>query len=323
MKILSLFSGIGAFEKALTNLNIPFDLVYYSEICKYASKAYSILHNQPESKNLGDVRNIYLEDTLNIDLLTHGSPCTNFSNAGLRNGGKKGSNTESSLLWESVRIIKQVKPKIVIWENVPNVLFKNNVDVFSEYLYELYTLGYTNTYEILNSLDFGIPQSRRRIFVISCLDRKYEFKPYRKVNSKLRDFIDLDSKYIITSKLLSKYQAKFNTNLGFLDYLNNYKHPKKLDLYGYQSRDYLFDLDSYIHTLTVRSLFEKTSYKYLYDNQVFTVSPKMAFNLMGFTNYDYYKINNKFSDSQLYKFAGNSIVVPVLEYIFKNYEFNI
>lgn len=85
VKLLSLFSGIGAFEKALQNLDIPFELVAYCEIDKYASKAYSVLHNVSESMNLGDITKVD-ETTLptDIDLITYGFPCQPFSTAGRR-----------------------------------------------------------------------------------------------------------------------------------------------------------------------------------------------------------------------------------------------
>lgn len=87
VKLLSLFSGIGAFEKALQNLDIPFELVAYCEIDKYASKAYSVLHNAPESMNLGDITKVD-ETTLptDIDLITYGFPCQPFSTAGRQEG---------------------------------------------------------------------------------------------------------------------------------------------------------------------------------------------------------------------------------------------
>lgn len=87
IKYLSLFSGIGAFEKALQRLQIPYELVGYCEIDKYASKAYSILHNVPESMNLGDITQVD-ESTLpdDIDLVTYGFPCQDISLAGLQKG---------------------------------------------------------------------------------------------------------------------------------------------------------------------------------------------------------------------------------------------
>lgn len=87
LKYLSLFSGIGAFEKALKRLNIPFELVGYCEIDRYASKAYSLLYNVPETMNFGDITQLD-ERTLptDIDLITYGFPCQDISLAGHQKG---------------------------------------------------------------------------------------------------------------------------------------------------------------------------------------------------------------------------------------------
>jgi len=100
MKLLSLFSGIGAFEKALSNLKVNYELVNYCEFDKYASKAYSLIHNVPESKNLGDITTVD-EVTLSkdIDLITYGFPCQDISLAGNQKGlfNEDGTKTRSGL----------------------------------------------------------------------------------------------------------------------------------------------------------------------------------------------------------------------------------
>lgn len=121
IKYLSLFSGIGAFEKALQNLHIPYDLMGYCEIDKYASKAYSLLHNVPESMNLGDITKLdekSLPDV--IDLITYGFPCQDISLAGHQKGllNEDGSKTRSGLFFDALRIIEHTQPKVAIAENV-------------------------------------------------------------------------------------------------------------------------------------------------------------------------------------------------------------
>ena len=106
LRVLSLFSGIGAFEKALTNLGIPHELVNYCEINEHASKCYSLIHGVSENLNLKDVTRICPPELADCDLLTHGSPCQSFSLAGKQEGGEKNSGTQSSLLWETVRVVK-------------------------------------------------------------------------------------------------------------------------------------------------------------------------------------------------------------------------
>lgn len=168
VKILELFGGIGAIRKAFINLKIPYEVVDYVEIDKACVKSYNALYEEdykPKSV-LG-----YKAPNEKIDLIMHGSPCQDFSRIGKKQGGVKNSGTRSSLLFETIRIIKEMKdkPKWIIWENVKGVLDRNMRDSFFIYLKELENLGYESKYEILNAMDFGIPQKRERIFVVSCL----------------------------------------------------------------------------------------------------------------------------------------------------------
>lgn len=114
IKYLSLFSGIGAFEKALENIGVPYELIAYCEVDKFASKAYSLLHNTPESLNLGDITKVD-ESKLpeNIDLITYGFPCQDISIAGKRKGflDEKGTKTRSGLFFDALRIIEHCKPQ--------------------------------------------------------------------------------------------------------------------------------------------------------------------------------------------------------------------
>ena len=169
LRLLSLFSGIGAPEKALKKAGIPFELVAYCEIDKYASKSYSLLHNVLESMNLGDITKIVPEELPDFDMVFHGSPCQSFSVAGRGEGGEKGSGTRSSLLWNTVEIVRVKRPKFVLWENVPNVLSEKHLPVFKAYLEALADLGYESIFDTLNAKDYGVPQSRERIFCISRL----------------------------------------------------------------------------------------------------------------------------------------------------------
>ena len=168
MRYLSLFSGIGSPEQALKNLGIDFELVGFSEIDKYAIKSYCAIHGVSEELNLGDITKIDIESLpLNIDLVTHGSPCQDYSVAGANKGGDIGSGTRSSLMWNTVTICEHCKPKFVIWENVKNVLSKKHRHNFDKYLDEMDRIGYNNYFKILNAKNYGIPQNRERVFVVS------------------------------------------------------------------------------------------------------------------------------------------------------------
>ena len=201
LRVLSLFSGIGAFEKALTNIGVDFDMVGFSEIDKYATKSYCAIHNVDESLNLGDITKIDLSNLPNADLITHGSPCTSFSLAGKGAGGDKGSGTQSSLMWYSVEIINRVKPKYVIWENVKNVLSKKHRHNFDLYIDILDKMGYKSYFEVLNAKNYGVPQNRERIFVISILGehKPFIFPDEIPLELKLKDILEesVEEKYYL------------------------------------------------------------------------------------------------------------------------------
>lgn len=124
MKMLSLFSGIGAFEKALDNLGIYYKLVNYCEIDKYASKSYSMIHDVSEDKNLWDITKIDLEKLPQVDLVTYGFPCQDISLAGKQKGfeDEEGNLTRSGLFFYAADVIKHTRPKIAIFENVKNLI---------------------------------------------------------------------------------------------------------------------------------------------------------------------------------------------------------
>src|SRR5574344_1144040 len=168
MKILSLFSGIGAFEKALKNNGVNVELVNYCEIDKYASKAYSLIHNVSEELNLKDVTKVDTTKLPNdLDLITYGFPCQDISIAGKQKGFKdeEGNNTRSGLFFEALRIIKDTKPKIAIAENVKALVGNKFKTEFNTVLSSLNDVGYNNYYKVLNAKDYGIPQNRERVFI--------------------------------------------------------------------------------------------------------------------------------------------------------------
>lgn len=142
-----------------------------------------------------DVYNLSVEEdnsyTVN-NVIVHN--CQDFSTAGLQAGGDIGTGTRSSLMWNSVAIIKHVKPKFIVWENVKNVLSKKHKHNFDKYLSSLEELGYNNYYQVLNAKDYGIPQNRERIYVISIrkdIDKNtFSFPEKQELKLRLKDFLD-------------------------------------------------------------------------------------------------------------------------------------
>ena len=158
LKVLELFSGIGACSKALTNLGIEHEIVDSVEIDKYAVQSFNAVHGT----NFEPQDIIKWDKDIEADLIMHGSPCQDFSVAGKNAGGDKGSGTRSSLMYETLRIVEKVKPKYVIWENVKNLLSKKHRHNFDAYLEAMERLGYRSQYQVLNAKDYGVPQNRER-----------------------------------------------------------------------------------------------------------------------------------------------------------------
>jgi DNA (cytosine-5)-methyltransferase 1 len=212
LNVLSLFSGIGAFEKALDNLGIPYNLVGYCEIDKYASKAYSIIHNVPEEKNLKDVTKIDILDIEDrVDLITYGFPCQDISNAGKQKGftDENGERTRSGLFFEAARIIDDYRPKFAIAENVKALVSKRFTEEFKTVLETLEELGYNNYYQVLNAKDYGIPQNRERVFIISIrkdIDKGFRFPMPFPLELRLKDLLEdeVDEKYYLSDTYLNE-----------------------------------------------------------------------------------------------------------------------
>ena len=209
LKVISLFSGIGAFEKALSNIGVKYDLLHFCEIDKFAPLSYCAIHNEPISKNLGDITAVDIEALPKCDLITHGSPCQDFSIAGLQKGADGG--TRSSLMWNTVEIVSHCKPSYVIWENVKNVLSDKHRHNFDKYVNALTDLGYASYFKVLNAKDYGIPQNRERVFIVSIrkdLKQSFEFPKKQKLQLRLKDMLEseVDEKYYLSDKIIKGFQ---------------------------------------------------------------------------------------------------------------------
>lgn len=208
MRILELFSGYGSQALALENLGIEFTSDI-SEIDKYAIQAYNQLHG--ETHNWGDITKIDETKLPYYDLITYSSPCQDFSVAGLQKGGDLGSGTRSSLLWECERIIRAVKPKYLLMENVKNLVGEKHKHNFIRWLRVLENMGYQNFWKVQNAKDYGVPQNRERVFVVSILGcGQYLFPNPIKLEKRLKDVLEenVDEKYYLSDKLIQGFLAK-------------------------------------------------------------------------------------------------------------------
>jgi DNA (cytosine-5)-methyltransferase 1 len=211
MKVLSLFSGIGAFEKALDRTGIKYELVGFSEIDKYAIKSYCAIHGVSEDLNLGDVTKIQGQDLpKDIDLISYGFPCQDISLSGKMQGlfNDDGTPTRSGLFFEALRIIEGTQPKVAIAENVKNLTGKRFKEQFNIVLKSLEDAGYNNYWNVLNAKNFGVPQNRERAFIVSIrkdIDTgNFTFPEGFPLELRLKDVLEtnVDENFYLTDKQL-------------------------------------------------------------------------------------------------------------------------
>ena len=294
IKVLELFGGIGACSKAFEKLNIPHKVVDYVEIDENAVKSYNAVHGSsfiPQDITKWD-------KDIDVDFLMHGSPCQDFSAAGKQKGGDEGSGTRSSLMYETIRIVKKLRPRYVLWENVANLLSEKHSHNFYRYIKEMKSIGYDNSFEILNSADYGLPQGRDRIFVVSILNgKKFDFPLKQKLTKTFYDYLDesdIDESVILTKNDISKMKD-FGAPYAFGgSVVKGGIYPTITASYGKVSGN---------------------SGKIPYKDTYRILTAKECWRLMGFDDEDYEKAAQVCLKSHLYHQAGNSIVVNVIEAI--------
>lgn len=396
---LSLFSGIGAFEKAMKNLNIPFNLVGFSEIDKYATKSYCAIHNVSESLNLGDITKIDERQLPKVDFITYGFPCQDISLAGKQQGlfNNDGTKTRSGLFFDALRIIEHTQPLVAIAENVKNLTSKKFNAQFQVVLESLESVGYNNYWAVLNAKDYGIPQNRERVFIVSIrkdVDTNiFEFPESYPLKLRLKDMLEdeVDEKFYLSNNNL-KWLSEHNENhtkkgTGFkfkpknpetdcastiranasfcptdnavevkeahciqVADLNHYQNDQMNRVYSSKGisptvltktsggreikiLDEKPDVEAYtiiggmqknqaikndgICTTLTSSMGTGGGYVPMHncttDSRIRKLTPKECFRLMGFKDEDFEKAEQVNSNTQLYKQAGNSIVVDVAE----------
>ena len=202
LRVFTAFSGYDSQCMALDKLGVNYELVGWSEVDKYAIQAHNAVYPQWSDRNYGDISKIDWSQVPDFDLFTYSSPCQDFSNAGLQRGGEEGSGTRSSLLWECRKAILAKKPKYLLMENVAALVSKKFLPLFNKWQAELASYGYSNFAKVLNAKDYGIPQNRERIFLVSILgDEKYHFPKPLKLELRLKDMLEkeVDEKYYLSN----------------------------------------------------------------------------------------------------------------------------
>ena len=228
IKVLSLFSGIGAFERAFCRIGLDWELVNYCEIDRWASLSYSMVNQCSESLNLRDVRAVTAETVRDqhVDLITYGFPCQDISIAGKQQGfvNDSGESTRSGLFFEALRIIRELRPRYAIAENVKALTSTNFKNEFATVLSSLEEAGYNNYWRVLNAKDYGIPQNRERVFIVSIRrdvdEGDFQFPDKEPLMLRLRDMLEpaesVDEKYYLSTeregvrRLIAELEARYS-----------------------------------------------------------------------------------------------------------------
>lgn len=211
MKILELFSGYGTASFALKRLGIDYELVGYSDIDKYANQCFKQNHcpdDIDDKLRLWDVKQINSENLEDFDLLTGGFPCQSFSVAGK---GLGEADPRGTLFNEIIKIAEVKQPKYMLLENVKGLTNKTHKKTFDKILSELDRIGYNVYWKVLNSKDYGIPQSRARVWFVCFrkdIDKKtFQFPEPTELRIFIKDILEdeVDEKYYLSEKIQERF----------------------------------------------------------------------------------------------------------------------
>ena len=281
ISVLSLFSGLGAYEKALEKIGIGFNVVGYCEKDSATAKCYSVIHGVDSSMNLSDVSKIVPSELPDFDLLTFSPPCQDISAIGQHAGVHGG--TRTSLMWKCLDIIRTKMPKYLVMENV-RTLAGRYADSLYEFMSIIRGMGYICEAKVLSAADYGLPQDRKRLFMVGVRNDLGHFfiwpdpVPLRK---RLSDMIDPGEPIVTINKDVA-HTIRLGGRRSGVGNRHNW------DGYMVNGKEYF-------------------------------LSAKDCLVLMGFDASDFEKLSeNGVSKSKICKIAGNSVAVSVLEHLLKS-----
>lgn len=304
MRVASFFAGVGGIDKGFEKAG--FDVIWANEFDKYAATTYQM--NFGNKLVVEDIKNVSENDIPDFDIMIGGFPCQAFSVAGYR----KGFNDErGNLFFELERIFKKKKPQVIFLENVKNLVGHDNGNTFRVILQRLKKAGYYVKKEVLNACDYGnLPQNRERIYIVAFLDKhtykEFDFPEPIKLVNQLSDFIDYNKKQE------DKYYYTPDNCRFYNELKKNITNPKTT----YQwRRVYVRENKSNLcPTLTANMGTGGHNVPLIYTKAgIRKFTPQECFNIMGYDKN--YKLPTNMANTHLYKQAGNSVVVPVIERI--------
>ena len=297
-----LFAGVGGIELGFKQAG--FAPVLANEIDKYAGVTYSLNHNHPLV--IRDIHELQAKEIPRIDVLTGGFPCQAFSVAGYRKGFK---DPRGNVFWEIVRILDEKKPSIVFLENVKNLTGHDGGKTFKVVIEALEDLGYYVSYKVMNAAQYSnIPQNRERIYIVGFLKKKdhtkFEFPRQLNAPLDLAKFIDFESKvddnFYYNDKYMTKELVKSITSQDTVyQWRRHYVRENKSGLCPTLTAN----MGTGGHNVPL----------VLTKHGIRKLTPRECFNFMGFPKS--FRLPAGLANSQLYKQAGNAVVVPVIKRI--------
>ena len=301
---IDLFAGLGGFRLSLESLGAR--CVYSSEWDEPVRKVYEMNF---EDKPHGDITKINEKDIPEHDILCAGFPCQAFSISGKQLGFE---DSRGTLFFDVARIVKEKKPKVVFMENVKNFASHDSGNTLNVVRKIMEEMGYTFYFKILNSVNFGIPQKRERIYMV-CFRNDLSIKNFNFPKSiKLEKYVE---DYLITEEELVKNLYIDREDIYYNGIEDNQYSNKTIRLGivnkgGQGERIYSTKGIAITFSANGGGIFSKTG-GYLVNGKPRKLHPRECARLMGYP--DSYKISE--SNNQAYKQLGNSVVIDVLQYI--------
>lgn len=346
LKVATVFSGIGAIEHALKRMNIPTEIIFACDTDKYCKQSYLANYDIKEENWIEDIKDVKGKKFKGkVDLFVGGSPCQSFSMVGRRKGLE---DPRGLLIYQFVRLVKEIQPKIFIYENVKGLLNHGQSETWKTLKKALDKTKYKIYVKVLNAKDYGIPQNRERMFVIGFKkETPFEFPKPVELKLAMQDFLEDNpqSKYFLPEKgiafvtredMLKKSYTQINGEIALCQTRNQQfnwhgdfimEFPKN----AVDKKYFLSDkVKKYVVSSGTKSFYSKPEtdlkvarpllatmakmHRAGIDNyitkggKIRKLTPRECLRLMGFDD----RFKTVCSDTQTYKQAGNAIVVDVL-----------
>ena len=296
---IDMFAGMGGFREGLTRAG-DFVCMGHCEIDKYADRSYRALFDTEGEWFIDDVRKADPETMPDFELLCGGFPCQAFSLAGNRRGF---GDPRGTLFFELARLAEARKPRYLLFENVPGLLSHDGGRTFATILHTLDRLGYGVEWQVLNSKDFGVPQSRRRVYIIGYLDGRCRGKILPVIETAGTSLVRFrPEKQQMSSKTICSIQEK---TMGQPRAVNNPRVTKPEKNYKRIRKP-----GAPMFTLTTVD-----RHAVCYDSYIRRLTPRECLRLQGWKDERIDKVLSIQSDNQVYKQAGNGVTVNVVEAI--------